>query len=315
MPTTWVPPRGWRVSRTAWATGSALRRAYARALPLLVERPVLPPRDLPLDVLTFSSQRDLPEQVASLRSLLGRAGRPVSATVVSDGSHTPAAWRLLERVDPCVRVCDWREVAGPRLPPRVAAYAAASAMGKKLAVQIALPVPRPLLYVDSDVLLLAAAERLADELADPRPRYLLDPEDVYLDRWLLASDDEARKPLNAGLVSLTERLDWEPALARLARLDGEPAFHSEQTLVHLTVRNAGGRPLDPRRWVVATDDMPALRDGHRRRRGTVLRHYTTPVRHKFWTAVFLSGDAPRSGSAPGGKPAPGRAAADRHTAL
>ncbi len=295
MPTTWLPPRGWRVSRPAWVAGSAVRRAYARALPRIVAQPVQPPRDLPVEVVTFSSQRDVPEQVASLRALLREWGRPRGATVVSDGSHTLPARRLLERVDRCVRVRDWREVAGPRLPQRVQAYAGASAMGKKLAVEISLEPTGPLLYVDSDVLVLPAGGPLPAELADPGladgvPRYLLDPEDVYLDRRLLPGPAAAREPLNAGFLVMPGRLDWEPALARLDRLDGEPAFHTEQTLVHLAVQAAGGRPLDPDRWVVATDDMAALRDAHRQP-GVVLRHYTSPVRHKFWLAVARTAGA------------------------
>lgn len=286
MPTTWMPPRGWRVSRTAWVAGSAVRRGYARALPRIVERPVVPVRPLPVDVVTFSCERDVPEQVASLRSLLRWAGRPASATVVSDGSHTPRSRRLLERVDPCVRVVDWRDAAARRLPPRVREYAAASPMGKKLAVELGLQVRRPLLYVDADVLVLPAAARLPERAPGSAPRYLLDPEDVYLDRRLLRHPGEAGAPLNAGFLVLPEPLDWEPALARLAQLDGAPAFHTEQTVVHLAVRAAGGRPLHPSRWVVATNDMPRLRDGHRRRPDVVLRHYTTPVRHKFWTAVL-----------------------------
>lgn len=269
-----------------------------------------PPRDLPAEVVTFSCQRDVPEQVASLRALLREWGRPRVATVVSDGSHTLPARRLLERVDRCVRVRDWREVAGPGLPARVRAYAAASAMGKKLAVEISLEPAGPLLYVDSDVLVLPGSGRpLPAELADPGladgvPRYLLDPEDVYLDGRLLAGPGAALEPLNAGFLVLPRRLDWEPALARLDRLEGEPAFQTEQTLVHLAVRAGGGRPLDPGSWVVATDDMPALRDAHRRP-GVVLRHYTTPVRHKFWLAVARSAGHDLSRRGGGGRqPAP-----------
>ncbi len=290
MPTTWLPPRGWRVSRSAWAAGSAVRRAYARRLPQVVERPVRPPAELPVQVLSFSCERDVPEQVASLRSLLGRAGRPSDITVVSDGSHSSASRRLLERLDPRVTVLDWREVVRRDLPRRVREYAAASPMGKKLAVEVSLDLRRPLLYLDSDVLLLEGAAALRDELGAQAlparaPAYLLDPEDVYLDPRLLSGAEEVRDPLNAGLLLLPRPLDWEPVLARLQRLEGAPGFHTEQTLVHLAVRAAGGRPLNPARWVVATDDMARRADGHRRP-DTVVRHYTTPVRHKFWLAVL-----------------------------
>ena len=308
MPTTWLPPAGWRVSRVAWAGGSAVRRAYAAALPQVVARPVRPPRALPVDVLSFSCERDVPEQVASLRALLGRAGRPARATVVSDGSHTERSRALLERVDPCVRVVDWAELARPDLPEPVRAYAAASPMGKKLAVEVSLPRDRPLLYVDSDVLVLPGGAALADELVAAldrgTPAYLLDPEEVYLDARLLGPGETA-EPLNAGLLVLPRPLDWEAALARLAALPGDPEFHTEQTLVHLAVRQAGGRPLDPARFVVATDDMADRRDRHRGRE-VVVRHYTTPVRHKLWLSVPATALSP---SRPGSTAAPAAPAA------
>lgn len=296
MPTTWLPPRGWRVSRTAWAAGSAVRRSYGRRLEAVVERPVTPARALACDVVSFSCDRDVPEQVASLRSLLQWAGRPVTATVVSDGTHTARSRALLERVDRSVRVVDWRDVAVPALPAVVLDYARTSPMGKKLAVELSLQIDRPLLYVDADVLLMPAAAELAGLLGAEAPRYLLDPEDVYLDPRLL-EPGELVEPLNAGFLLLPRPLDWACALERLARLDGAPSFHTEQTLVHLAVRAAGGTPLDPQRWVVATDDMPALRDGHRWP-STVLRHYTTPVRHKFWLAVLAQARAGAAGPAP-----------------
>jgi len=279
-----TPPAGWRVSRSAWAAAWALRSAYRRALPRIVERAVPVPGPLACRVVTFSCERDLPEQVASLRALLRWGGRPDEAVVVSDGTHTAASRALLERVDPCVRVVHWRDLAGGDLPPSVRRYVEVSAMGKKLAVGLALPGDRPLVYVDADVLLLPAARAaLPAALRREVPRYLLDPEDVYLDARLLRPG-EREQPLNAGFLLLPGPLDWSEPLARLARLDDEPAFHTEQTLVHLAVRAAGGRPLDPARWVVATDDMPLWQDRHRGPE-TVLRHYTSPVRHKLWLAL------------------------------
>ena len=284
MLTSPTPPRGWQVSRSAWAAGWAVRTAYAHALPRVVARPVEPARELSCRVVTFSCERDLPEQVASLRSVLRWGGRPQEVVVVSDGTHTAASRALLEQVDPCVRVAHWQDHVREELPPAVRRYAESSAMGKKLAVELSLPHDAVLAYVDADVLLRpAAGAALPAALASGVPGYLLDPEDVYLDRRLL-HDGEQAEPLNAGFLVLPGALDWTEPLARLARLDGEPDFHTEQTLVHLAVRAAGGRPLDPARWVVATDDMPLWRDRHRGCE-VVLRHYTSPVRHKLWLSL------------------------------
>lgn len=307
MPTTWLPPSDWTVSRPAWVAGSASRRVYRRLLPVTARRPVPVPGVLAADVVGFSCERDLPEQVASLRSLLRWVGRPATFTVVSDGTHTAASRRLLRRVDPCVRVVDWDAALRPGLPRAVLDYAAAHPMGRKLAVELCLPPDRTTVYLDSDVLLFPPASELHEVVAADEPAYLLDPEEVYLDDRLLRPG-ESSQPLNAGLLVLPpHRLDWRPALDRLQRLDGPPGFHTEQTLVHLTMRAAGARPLDPTRYVVATDDMPRLRDPYRSP-SIALRHYTTPVRHRFWSSVPRSALAGRrvGRAAPdhGGAPVP-----------
>lgn len=282
MPTTLLPPAGWRVSRVEWAEGYALRRAYRLLLPALARRPVEAPRALPLAMCSFSCERDLPEQVASIRALLRHAGRPPSFTVVSDGSHSTRSRHLLEALDPCVRVVAWTDVAPLDLPPAVRRYAAGSPMGKKLAVELALPLDGPTCYLDSDVLAFPAASALADLAGGCW--HLAEREDVYLDRRLLRSPAEAAYPVNAGFFVLSGPLAWDEPLERLAGLDGSPGFHTEQTLAHLALHAAGAGALDPRRYVVATDDMGGRGDAHRAAE-PVLRHYTSPVRHKFWRAV------------------------------
>lgn len=284
MPTTLSPPSGWRVSRAEWAEGYALRRTYAALLPAVIRRRVEPVRSLPLSFYSLSCERDLPEQVASIRALLRHAGRPTCFVVVSDGSLTPPSRRLLAAVDPCVRVTHWTDVAAPDLPCAVWSYAQRSAMGKKLALELSLPVDGATAYLDSDVLCFPPAAQLAGLAREGRSWYLVDCEDSYLDRRLLRWEPEARRPVNAGFFVLSRPLEWSDALARLALLDGQPGFHSEQTLTHLALHAAGAQPLDPQRYVVATDDMTRRGDAYVTPR-TVLRHYTSPVRHKFWRAV------------------------------
>jgi hypothetical protein len=266
----------------AQAEGAAVRAVYARALERLGRRPVAAPRELGCHLVAFSGEAALPEQVASLRSFLAHAGRPWSATVVSDGSHRPCSRRLLEAIDPVVRVVDVGDVAPTGLPPAVRAYAARAPMGRKLAVELALPLHgERTLYADADVLFLRGAGALARLVDDPvgAPRFLLDPE-PYLDERLRPGDRNA--PLNGGALLLHRLLDWAPGLSALAGLAGAPErFHTEQTVLHLAVHASGGVPFDPARFVVQTDDMRSLRDRHAGP-DVALRHYTTPVRHKLW---------------------------------
>lgn len=252
-------------------------------LPALASRPVPTPRRLPFSVVSFSSQRDLPEQVASLRSFLRHVGEPVDFTVISDGSHRPAGRRLLRLLHPCVRVVHWTAVVRHDLPRAVSRYAARSPMGKKLAVELSLPVTRPTVYADSDVLFFPGAAALP-EIPGGHGWFLADCGAGYLDRRVLDGDGEADEPVNAGFFLLHRRLDWSASLDRLAALSGEPGFHTEQTLVHLAMHASGARALDPGRYVLAVDDMFSARDVHAGRH-IVLRHYTTPVRYKFWCSL------------------------------
>jgi hypothetical protein len=279
-----VAPLNRLTGRAARALGAAARAAYAAALPAIVRRPPPVTRTLPCRVYAFSSEHDLPEQVASLRSLLTCAGRPRGVTVVSDGSHGSAARELLRAVDPCVEIVDLAQVLRPDLPASVLRYAAARPMGAKLAVELSLPENEPVLYVDADVLFFPGASALGAELATARsPRYLVDAE-PYLDRRLLAGLDPTDPPVNGGLLALSGGLRWQDALERFERLSGEPVFHTEQTLVHLSMHATDAQPLDPHRYVVETDDMYAFGDAHASP-ALAARHYTSPVRHKLWLTL------------------------------
>ena len=96
-----LPNFGYHLARLH---GRIVRSIYKVFLPLIVRRPIRPVGSIDLDVFSYSSEASLPEQVASIRSFLRYAGRPRNFTVVSDGSHSPASVRLLEQIDPSVRV-------------------------------------------------------------------------------------------------------------------------------------------------------------------------------------------------------------------
>ena len=88
---------------------------------------------------------------------------------------------------------------------------------------------------------------------------------------------------NAGFVLFGQPLELEPWLDRLERLgDQLPNHFSEQTLVHLALTQSGALPLDPERFILATDDLFWFRDKYASRSNIICRHYTGPVRHKFW---------------------------------
>ena len=64
--------------------GNFFRSIYKSSLPSLVSFPIAQERQVPIKVYALSCERDLPEQVASLRSFLRHVGIPKAFTIMSD---------------------------------------------------------------------------------------------------------------------------------------------------------------------------------------------------------------------------------------
>jgi hypothetical protein len=274
-------PRPWP------ADAIALRRAFERRLRAIVAEGVDCAPPIGLHVVCFSSEQDVPEQVASARSFLASVGVPRQLTVVSDGSHSAGSRDLLRALHPCVDVVDWSSLLRPDLPRALLDYSRIGWRGKKVAALASLAVERPVFYTDSDVLFFTAAAELRSLAAtgETAPRYLRDASGgVFLDRQLLLDPSEERDGVNSGVIFLPHRLDWSPALRRLAARRWKPTTFTGQTIVHLALHQAGARPFDATRYVVAVDDVDAAADLHAGPR-VALRHYVTPVRAKFWTTA------------------------------
>lgn len=258
----------------------AVRVAFAR----LLHRLPPPPAQPPLDAVVYSvcGRRQVPEQVASIRSFLRHAGRPRAWTVVSDGTITPAQRAALARVAPEVRVVDAEAFALPRLPALLRGVLGWP-FGAKLAGVMALEADGPTIYSDSDVLFFPRAAALRDLVAEggPAPWFLVDCQRALDDRMLRAGEDDVS--INSGFFVLFEPLDWAPVVDRLAPVAGDPAYFTEQTALHLAMRFAGGRPLDRGFAALTGDD--AFVPGDAAPRSAGLRHYVGPVRHKLWAAV------------------------------
>jgi hypothetical protein len=294
--------RGLRKSRVwSWPPEAIeARESYRSRLREMVSGGIECGGTVPLEVVSFSSRAYLPEQVASIRSFLTHAGRPASWTVVSDGSQSEDDRSLVEAIHPCVEVTDWRHFSQPGLPGVLWDYARVDRMGKKLIALVSLPGDRPVLYTDADILFYAGAGE-PGELTPIKgtPLYMQDSElrrggplaDKFaLDEALLQERAEGEEEVNSGFILLNGRLDWTPALQRLEGRRWKPTMFTEQTVVHLTLRQAGCRPLDPTRFILVADDSDQAEDPYVGPK-TVLRHYATPVRHKFWTAVSRNGVA------------------------
>jgi hypothetical protein len=264
--------------------GRVVRRIYRLLLRSIVRRSVNVPRALDFDVFAYSSQENLPEQVASIRSFLRHAGRPRKFTVLSDGSHTAESIGLLQRIDPCVRV----EQASPPqtgVADKFSRYLATHPTGKQLALIMRLPGDLPAFYIDSDVLFFEGASDLLQRAhaRDVVAYYLADCQFAG-DERLLHDPAEKASPVNTGVLFLFQKLDWSLGAARFAELAGDPVFFTNQTLTHLAMHANKAESFDPSKYVLQLDDQCVYSDRYAGPK-LALRHYVNPVRHKFWTSL------------------------------
>lgn len=277
-----MPNFGYHMARSR---GRAVRAAYAAALPAIARRRIAPRPVLPFEVFSYSGEEALPEQVASIRSLLRFGGRPLAFTVVSDGSYSAHSIELLRNIDAVIHVAQSSDWKPKEIPRGLQTYLAAHATGKQLALIMSLPAQGPALYVDSDVLFFPGAHELANlaKISHAPALYLADCK-MSADERLLRGDTERANPVNTGVLFLRQQLNWSLPLSRFQELDGQPTFFTNQTMTHLAMHANGAAPLDPGKYVLQLDDQFEFRDRYRAG-NIVLRHYVNPVRHKFWAAL------------------------------
>lgn len=277
-----MPNYGYHFAR---AQGRLTQALYQSFLPLITRQPIRCSRQVPIDVFSYSGERRLAEQVASIRSFLRHAGRPQRFVVVSDGSHTSAGIELLKRLDDCVSV---EQVPLPpdSAPEPFASYLRNHPTGKQLALIMSLPRQRPAFYVDSDVLFFPSARELEHELAQTSaPACYLADCGFSGDKRLLHGKQEESNPVNTGTLLLLHSLDWSLGISRFLELKGAPDFFTNQTITHLAMHANAAQPFNPAKYVLQLDDQFVYPDRYAGP-ALVLRHYVDPVRHKFWTSLI-----------------------------
>jgi hypothetical protein len=277
-----MPNFGYHFARAKGRAVRALYRASLRGLPA-----VKPSRSFPLEVFSYSGEAALPEQVASIRSFLRHVGRPAHFTVVSDGTYSEQSRRLLKRLDPSISVSDASEWMPKDLPDEIYPYLKTHPTGRQLALIMSLPRNAPILYLDSDILFFAGANDL-HTYVDARdvPAFYLADCRFSGDERLLRESAEENDPVNTGFLLLFQKLDWSASVRRFLELDGQPNFFTNQTMTHLTMHANGAAPVDPRKYVLQLDDQFVYPDRYANPQ-IALRHYVNPVRHKFWTSLFV----------------------------
>jgi hypothetical protein len=277
-----MPNYGYHLAR---AKGRAVRALYRGSLRVLPK--IEPARSFPLEVFSYSGEAALPEQIASIRSFLRHVGRPAMFNVVSDGSYSQSSKRLLQELDPSVSVREAADWVPKNLPANIYPYLTSHPTGRQLALIMSLPVERPTLYTDSDVLFFAGADDLHArvETRGVPALYLADCRFSGDDR-LLRGADKMSEPVNTGFLLLFRQIDWSLSVQRFLEMKGEPTFFTNQTMTHLAMHANGAAPFDSHQYVLQLDDQFIYPDRYADPR-IALRHYVNPVRHKFWTSLFV----------------------------
>jgi hypothetical protein len=270
---------------TAKVQGNMTRHIYKAALTQIVKIPIPQTQNLPATVYALSCERDLPEQVASIRSFIRYVGIPEQFIVISDGSYTKQSCNILCQLHPCIQVIPIDKLIRNDLPQAVYDYAAQQAMGKKLAALLSLSIDGPTIYTDSDILFFPGATDLADLIlsADRSSRYLPDCANKF-DERVIYYESENLNPINAGFILFKDYLNWDFALERLLKLKELNNYFTEQTLVHLTLHCNHALPLDPKVYVLSVVDQFLYSDKYASNR-IALRHYVNDVRYKFWFSM------------------------------
>jgi hypothetical protein len=277
-----MPNYGYHLAR---AQGAAVRAAYRALVPTLPR--IKPNGTFPLEVFSYSGESALPEQVASIRSFLRHVGRPAMFNVVSDGSYSQSSKRLLQDLDPSVSIREIADWVPKDLPEDIYPYLKNHPTGRQLGLIMSLPLTAPILYLDSDILFFAGADDLHVHVqkSDVPALYLADCR-FSGDERLIRDPKETNNPVNTGFLLVFQKLDWSLSVHRFLEMQGAPIFFTNQTMTHLVMHANGAAPFDPQKYVLQLDDQFVYPDRYANSK-IALRHYVNPVRHKFWTSLFV----------------------------
>jgi hypothetical protein len=267
--------------------GKIIRNIYTKFISRIGTLPIKQNRQIDITVYSFSCERDLAEQVASIRSFIRNIGIPERFIVISDGSYSDSSCKLLRQIHSCVEVIPFSKLIRQDLPQCVINYAQLHPLGKKLAALMSIPVSGTTIYTDSDILFFPGGIDLTNftNFNDKLCHYLPDCS-ASLDDRIIYDESEKLNPVNAGFLLFNHELDWGFAIERLTNLQDKPIYFTEQTIVHLTIHRNQGKPFCSQKYILNVEDQFIYSDKFASSE-IALRHYVNDVRHKFWLNIGL----------------------------
>jgi hypothetical protein len=238
------------------------------------------------DLVSFSSSRDLEEQVLSILSLLKWYGYPKNWYVYSDGTHTESDIKILESLGSFVKVVKWDkniEKIKPSDKDTLLAYSNTMPMGKRLICFTTHEIKNRSIYLDSDIVFYKGIlQNLEAVTLSSYNWFLPDIGWGTLDsRYIKQQKHPQMYQLNGGFNILNKEFSWDKALEFVSKLENKFEYFSDQTAFHINIINQNSYPLDPRKFVMHAKDQ-FLFTTLQQSSEIAIRHFISPVRHKMW---------------------------------
>jgi hypothetical protein len=253
-------------------------------------------KTIAMEVASFSSCNDFPEQVLSILSFVRNVGIPSKWTIYSDGSHTDKQKEQIVADFKFVNITsiDFKEVTSleelccDELKPYhkyILDYANNHAFGKRLFYYLNHPINHPTLFIDSDILFYEKAN-VFDVLINEEPKsngwYMPDIGWGCLDSRYVANHSQQTYQVNAGLMFVLKKFDdYKNALDFYKVLDFKYEYFSEQTIINILLKDNSFMPLTPKSFILDAGDQFDFSYLYKPEQMAV-RHFTGPVRHKMW---------------------------------
>lgn len=290
-----------RITKTiATANGETNRKKFLALLDnhfgtLIAQIPTR--SSIQIEVASFSSKRDFPEQVLSILSFIRNVGVPLKWHLYSDGTHTQDQISALERFFNflvVVKGLNWQEIqslkgiAKTEVEPYdsyLIDYARKFPLGKKLFAYLNHSIQCPTLFIDSDILFYEKASVLnliLNEQPEVNGWYMPDSSWGCLDSRYKMRFAEQVYQINSGLILANgpfQRLN--ESLDLFKTFDFTYEYFSEQTVFHHLLKSNMYMPLPSKTFVLDSGDQFHFSYLYSFKQMAV-RHYTGPVRHKMW---------------------------------
>ena len=294
-----IPGQSGLTKKITTAIGNSNRAKFAKKIEnelLSLFEKINQKKSIAMEVASFSSCNDFPEQVLSILTFIKNVGIPVKWTIYSDGSHTDKQKKQIAADFDFVKIISidfigvnsLEELCCDELKPYhkyILDYANNHAFGKRLFYYLNHPLNHPTLFIDSDILFYEKAnifETLINENPKANGWYMPDILWGCLDSRYKATHCEQMYQVNAGLMFVINKFEnYKKSLDFYKILKSKYEYFSEQTIINILLKDNSFMPLTPKTFILDAGDQFDFLYLYKPKQMAV-RHYTGPVRHKMW---------------------------------